>query len=400
MARIRSVKPEFWLDRSFVRKVPNRDARMLYQALWNIADEHGRLGGDPHYVKGQCFPYQEDDDLTPVVIDKLLDELAHAGKVVRYEADGDPYLFLPNLHKHQRLESGKVPSRLPPPPDPDDPGPGAKNSKPGPDSSAPSTDGSAQNSGQGCEKLSPQVHASASFDADESARDAESFAPGADESALFYVAGSRLQVAGDKSISSATASPAADAAPEAASAKKPGRPKKPKADRPDVDALCARLAGLMDERGCRTPTITDRWRDAARLLLDNDRINGKPIRFEKAMEVLEWSQVDSFWQNNIHSMPTFRAQFDKLRGKAIGKWRQAHPWDEIDDDEINLSPFAEASPAGGGATILPFQRPGMPFTEFRGQIPAPRVSATDRALAEVRSAVAEAKAEIYGSATS
>lgn len=378
MARIRSVKPEFWLDRSFVRKVPNRDARMLYQALWNIADEHGRLGGDPHYVKGQCFPYQEDDDLTPTVIDKLIDDLASAGKVVRYEADGDPYLFLPNLRKHQRLESAKVPSRLPAPPDPDDPGPGAKNQGTGPDSSEPGANQSAQNADQGCGKLSSQVQPWEQFCADESAQDADTIAPGADESALFYVAGSREHVARDKSFSSATASPPADAAP----AKKPGRPKKPKVDRPDVDALCNRLVELMDKRGCRTPNITDRWRDAARLLLDNDRIKGVPIRFEKAMEVLEWSQVDDFWNNNIHSMPTFREKFDKLHGKALTNWRKAHPWADLADDEINLSPFADNPDGLDGATILPFQRPAFP---------APRVSATRRAVDEAEAAGEEAK---------
>lgn len=173
------------------------------------------------------------------------------------------------------------------------------------------------------------------------------------------------------------APPPADAAP----LKKPGRPKRPKVDRPDVDALCNRLAELMDKRGCRTPNITDRWRDAARLLLDNDRTKGGPVRFEKAMEVLEWSQVDGFWQNNIHSMPTFREKFDKLRGKAVAQWRQAHPWAaDVDDDEINLSPFAESS--DDGATILPFQRPA---------IPAPRVSATRRAVDEAEAAGEEAK---------
>ena len=42
MARIRSVKPEFWTDRKLAR-CTSRDARLLYIALWNISDEHGRL---------------------------------------------------------------------------------------------------------------------------------------------------------------------------------------------------------------------------------------------------------------------------------------------------------------------------------------------------------------------
>ena len=33
-----------------------------------------------------------------------------------YEASGDPYLYLPKLSRHQRLEPEKVRSRLPGPP--------------------------------------------------------------------------------------------------------------------------------------------------------------------------------------------------------------------------------------------------------------------------------------------
>jgi hypothetical protein len=84
MARIRSVKPEFWTDRSLARKL-SRDARMLYLGLWNLADEHARLNGDAYYIKGQIFPY--DDDLTPGRINGLLDEIDAAGKVVRYAAN-------------------------------------------------------------------------------------------------------------------------------------------------------------------------------------------------------------------------------------------------------------------------------------------------------------------------
>lgn len=112
MARIRSIKPEYWSDRSIARQL-SRDARLLYIALWNFADEHGRLPGDPRWVKGNCLPY--DDDLDPEAVEQLLEELAAAGKVIEYQADGDPYLFLPNLARHQRLEAAKVPSRLPPP---------------------------------------------------------------------------------------------------------------------------------------------------------------------------------------------------------------------------------------------------------------------------------------------
>lgn len=162
MARIRSIKPEFWTDRKLARL--SRDARLLYISLWNLADEHGRVHGDTRYIKGHCLPY--DDDLSLAAVDGLLRELELASRVHRYEVDGDPFLFLPKLASHQRLEPTKVPSRLPEPP------------------------AHAQNT--------PDTPSSEPR-ADSSARDADLSEP----SVALQVAGSRLQVAGSRAQDSA-----------------------------------------------------------------------------------------------------------------------------------------------------------------------------------------------------
>jgi hypothetical protein len=192
MARIRSVKPEFWTDEDLADL--SRDARLLYIGLWNIADEHGRLRGDPRYVKGQLFPY--DDDLSREAVDGLVDELAKVGKVVRYQAKGSSYLFLPTLHKHQRLDTAKVPSRLPAPPSENFPDESGKF----PDETETGADESVSEAGRPSAQVSAQ---SENFP--------DSSQPGADESALLYVAGSRLQVAGSRDNPSAP--PAADETP-------------------------------------------------------------------------------------------------------------------------------------------------------------------------------------------
>lgn len=114
MARMRSLKPEFWSDRKLIRKT-SRDARLLYLSLWNMADEWARVQGDVRWIKGHCLPF--DDDLDEARIDLLLGELALAGVVIRYVVEDDPYLYLPKLAKHQRLEPVKTPSRLPAPPE-------------------------------------------------------------------------------------------------------------------------------------------------------------------------------------------------------------------------------------------------------------------------------------------
>ena len=174
MPRIRSVKPEFWADEELAMAV-SRDARLLYIGLWNLADEHARLRGDPRFVKGQLFAY--DDDLSPKAIEALLDELAAAGKVQRYQSGSSTYLFLPNLAKHQRLEAAKVESRLPAPPDPSE--------------SAP---------------IAP-------IRAEKSARDPHEPAPDADPSSLLYGAGSMEQGAGSREQTSYSPLPAGRSPP-------------------------------------------------------------------------------------------------------------------------------------------------------------------------------------------
>jgi hypothetical protein len=113
MARMRSLKPEYWGDMKMARV--SRDARLLYLALWNQSDEWARCHGDTRWIKGHCLPY--DDDLNLKAIDRLLDELERIDRILRYEVDGERFIYLPKLAKHQRLEPAKTPSRLPPPPD-------------------------------------------------------------------------------------------------------------------------------------------------------------------------------------------------------------------------------------------------------------------------------------------
>ncbi|MGQ4548274.1 helix-turn-helix domain-containing protein [Dermabacteraceae bacterium P13077] len=84
--------------------------------------------------------------------------------------------------------------------------------------------------------------------------------------------------------------------------------------RPDVETLCTRLVEHMTANGCRTPTVTARWRDEARRLLDRD---GIPL--EEALTVLDWSQNDEFWKRNILSLPKFREKYDRLRMAAKAK---------------------------------------------------------------------------------
>lgn len=96
MARIRTVKPEFWTDRRVGECSPN--ARLLFIATWNFADDHGGLDRSAKQLKAQAFPY---DDIN---CEPLVKELLDAGLLVEYEVAGDKYLHIKHFRKHQRID--------------------------------------------------------------------------------------------------------------------------------------------------------------------------------------------------------------------------------------------------------------------------------------------------------
>ena len=81
--------------------------------------------------------------------------------------------------------------------------------------------------------------------------------------------------------------------------------------RPDVDRLCTHLADCIEANGSKRPTVTARWRDSARLLLDRDGRTEDQVH-----ACIEWCQRDEFWRSNVMSMPKLREQYDQLRLKA------------------------------------------------------------------------------------
>lgn len=86
--------------------------------------------------------------------------------------------------------------------------------------------------------------------------------------------------------------------------------------RGDVEALCNLLVEQIEANGAKKPTVTKKWQDAARLMLDRDE---RP--FDEAAALIRWSQADEFWRSNILSMPKFRTKYDtlKLQSKRKGK---------------------------------------------------------------------------------
>lgn len=91
----------------------------------------------------------------------------------------------------------------------------------------------------------------------------------------------------------------------------PAKPPRRREDRPDADRLCAHLVKRITANGSRPPAITQKWRDAARLLIDKDGMTEEQVH-----AAIDWCQDSEFWRANILSMPKLREKYDQLRQQA------------------------------------------------------------------------------------
>lgn len=97
MARIRTLKPEFWTDEKMALLPPL--TRLVFLGLISQADDAGRLVDNVKLLDGLLFPYTDDSCA------EALDELASIGRVIRYRSDsGQPLLQLANWKKHQNVQ--------------------------------------------------------------------------------------------------------------------------------------------------------------------------------------------------------------------------------------------------------------------------------------------------------
>lgn len=104
MARIRTIKPEFFTSEDIVSLSPL--ARLLYVALWCEADREGRLVWRPRTFKLRYLPADNCD------ADALCQELIDGGLVVLY---GDDLAYIPSFARHQHLNPRESASTLPEP---------------------------------------------------------------------------------------------------------------------------------------------------------------------------------------------------------------------------------------------------------------------------------------------
>lgn len=98
MARIRTIKPEFWTD-SFMVQLPPI-ARLFYIALWTAADDYGFIRDEPDRLAMELFPREN-----PLVVDDWLQFFCASGRIETFIAgDGTVYHKINSWEKHQRID--------------------------------------------------------------------------------------------------------------------------------------------------------------------------------------------------------------------------------------------------------------------------------------------------------
>ena len=111
MARIRTIKPEFWESEKVGSLTVG--ARLNFVGLISLSDDEGRGRGNLSYLLRRLHPYSTDVNLESMKI--AAEELEKSGLVKFYKSGGSNYYFLPGWRKNQRLEKPN-PSEFPAPP--------------------------------------------------------------------------------------------------------------------------------------------------------------------------------------------------------------------------------------------------------------------------------------------
>jgi hypothetical protein len=106
MARIRSIKPEFWQDEHLSSLCA--EGALLAIGLLNQADDEGYFNANPKLIQSCVFPLRELSGTVPV----LLQDLVRIGYVQLFSgSDGKRYGKVSNFAKHQVINKPK-PSKI------------------------------------------------------------------------------------------------------------------------------------------------------------------------------------------------------------------------------------------------------------------------------------------------
>lgn len=104
MARIRSIKPDFWTDEKVVELSPWE--RLLFIGVWNFTDDQGYIDNKPRRLKMQVFP---GDDMSVADVEVMIANLVAGGFLEEYDSPIGPVLYVRNWARHQRVDRPSLP---------------------------------------------------------------------------------------------------------------------------------------------------------------------------------------------------------------------------------------------------------------------------------------------------
>lgn len=98
MARIRTIKPEFWASEQVMECSPM--ARLLFIGLWNFCDDAGNHVASERTIKAEIFP---GDDISTDDVRRMLAELSANGLIAFYASNDKGFIHVTGW-KHQKIE--------------------------------------------------------------------------------------------------------------------------------------------------------------------------------------------------------------------------------------------------------------------------------------------------------
>lgn len=253
MARIRTIKPEFWDSPATARA--SLRARLFFIAMWNWADDYGVGSANHRQLLGFAFP--NDDDVSVKDLPSLCKEVADCYGIVFFEYKQRPYFVIPSWNEHQRTERRAR------------------------------RDEALHETAE--QAILAHKHAEVEPVAEmRGYSDAKQGSSGAGTGEREQGKGNRgTGEQGNKGTSEIEIS------------------------RPDVDYLLDCLDSEIATNGAKKPSRSKANIDAARLLIDKDGYS-----VEQVEAIIRWSQNNEFWRTNILSMSKLREKFDQLKLQA------------------------------------------------------------------------------------
>lgn len=111
MARIRSIKPDFWDDEKLARI--SLQSNLLFIGIWNFCDDKGVIKRNAAWIKSKVFPARE--ELRLIDVKNWIEELVQARMLIPFDYENEGYYKVRTWERHQKIDKpnqSKIPVNL------------------------------------------------------------------------------------------------------------------------------------------------------------------------------------------------------------------------------------------------------------------------------------------------